>query len=620
MSMYNAPVMVVMISEFHMWMTFAVIFGAMVFYASERLAMEMTSLSVLVILLVLFTIFPLTGPDDAVLLRPASLLAGFGNPALITIMALLVMAQGLFQSGALEKLIEQASRRASRSPRGAMIAVLLGAMVSSAFLNNTPVVLMAIPVLVAIANRARLAGAAYMMGLSFITILGGMLTLIGSSTNLLVADTANRLGPTALGFFDQTLPGLVLMSVGTIYVLFIMPLLFNTQQDTQTTTGEGHGRQYIIELRLRPGGALIGAETKAGFLPAMPGMTVQMIKNSGTQMLPPFEDYKLKAGDRLFIAATRNEISDALATKNHPLKTQLIPLVPATNDNRNEDMMLAELVVAPGSRMAARAVYQTGFTHTTDCFIIGVQRRSRMLRHEMTDIRLEAGDILLVIGGQSQIEGLRQHRDALLMEWSARELPRFEKATMARLIFSATVVLAATSLLPIVVAALLGATAMVLGGVLNVRQASRGFDLRIFLIVPTALAMANALLVTGGAAYIADHFLGLFDGRAPAVIVSAFFLLCAVVTNILSNNATAVLFTPLALSLSQSLGVDPMAFVLAVIFAASCSFATPIAYQTNLLVMTPGNFVFRDFMRAGIPLIILLWVTYSLFAPWYFGL
>ncbi len=176
------------------------------------------------------------------------------------------------------------------------------------------------------------------------------------------------------------------------------------------------------------------------------------------------------------------------------------------------------------------------------------------------------------------------------------------------------------NLVPIVVAALVGAVAMVISGVLNVRQATRGFDLRIYVVVTAALAMAQAMLITGGAGFVAGNFLALFEGAAPAIILSAFFLLCAIITNILSNNATAVLFTPLAISLSTALNVDPMAFILAVIFAANCSFATPIAYQTNLLVMTPGNFRFTDFMRAGIPLIVLLWLTYSLFAPWYFGL
>ncbi|MGB0478378.1 MAG: SLC13 family permease, partial [Parvibaculales bacterium] len=496
---------------------------------------------------------------------------------------------------------------------------LFAAMIASAFLNNTPVVLMVIPVLAAMASRASSNASPYMMALSFITILGGMLTLIGSSTNLLVADTAERLGMHKIGFFEQTLPGLVLMAVGSVYVLLVMPRIMKSREAGVDDSDTDSGRQFIIELRLRYGDSLVGAETAAGFLPALSGMTLQMIESGGQSMLPPFDDHKLRTGDKLFIAATRREIADALAQKEHPLRDHLMQLVPNGGDS-GEDLMLAELVVAPGSRIAQRAIGQTGFTHTTDCLIIGLQRRSRMLRHEMSDIRLKAGDVLLVIGQQSAVEGLRHNRDTLLMEWSARELPRFEKAGRARLIFAATVLAAASGFVPIVLATLAGAIGMVTSGVLNVRQASRGFDLRIFLVVAAALAMAQSMEVTGGAAFVSSSFLDLFDAGNPALVLSAFFLLCAVVTNLLSNNATAVLFTPLAVNLAAALNVDPMAFVLAVIFAASCSFATPIAYQTNLLVMTPGNFRFSDFMRAGIPLVIILWLTYSLFAPWYFGL
>ena len=614
-SLYNDRMEMTM----HMWIGFAVIGLAMLAYASERLSMELTSLLVILTFMLLFTFAPLTNADGTLLISSGDMLTGFANPALITIMALLVMAQGLFQSGALERLIDQASRRAARSPELAIFTVLMGAMIASAFLNNTPVVLMVIPVLAAMASRASSNASPYMMALSFITILGGMLTLIGSSTNLLVADTAARLGMTELGFFDQTLPGLVLMAVGSLYVLFVMPRILKTREAGQDDSDTDSGRQYIIELRLRYGDSLIGSETAAGFLPALSGMTLQMIESGAQTMLPPFDDHQLQSGEKLYIAATRREIADALAQKDHPLRNHLMRQVP-TGDDNSEDLMLAELVVAPGSRIAQRAIGQTGFTHTTDCLIIGVQRRSRMLRHEMSDIRLKAGDVLLVIGQQSAVEGLRQNRDTLLMEWSARELPRFEKAGPARLIFATTVLAAASGFVPIVVAALAGAIAMVTSGVLNVRQASRGFDLRIFLVVAAALAMAQSMEVTGGAAYVSSHFLSLFYNGSPAIVLSAFFLLCAVVTNLLSNNATAVLFTPLAINLAAALDVDPMAFVLAVIFAASCSFATPIAYQTNLLVMTPGNFRFSDFMRAGIPLVLILWLTYSAFAPWYFGL
>lgn len=605
-------------SDFHMWASFAIIVAAMLLYAVERYAMEITSLMVLVALLLLFTVFPYRDMGGDILLTPTMILAGFGNPALITIMALLVLAQGLFQSGALEKLIESLSNRAARTPILALVSVLIGATLSSALLNNTPVVLMTIPILTAIAARARANASPYLMCLSYMTILGGMLTLIGSSTNLLVADTAEQLGTVRIEFFDLTLPGLVLLGVGALYVLFVMPRLLTIRDSEVEQDRPDKGRQYIVELRLRAGDPLVGASTQAGFLPALSGMTVQMIERANSQMLPPFDDIELQTGDKIFIAATRRELSDALANRDHPLQNQILPLVPDSDDD--SETMLAELVVAPGSRMAGRAVYQTGFSHTTDCFILGVQRRARMLRHELADMRLEAGDVLLVIGGNKNIANLRHNRDTLLLEWSASELPRFENANLARLIFAGTVLVAASGLVPIVVAAMAGAGLMVVTGILNTRQAVRGFDTRIFLVVASALAMAKALTVTGGAAYVTGGFLTLFADSAPAIILSAFFLICAIITNILSNNATAVLFTPLAVSLAQTLGVDPMAFILAVIFAANCSFATPIAYQTNLLVMTPGNFRFSDFMRAGIPLIVLLWISYSLFAPIYFNL
>ncbi len=605
-------------SDFHMWASFAIIVAAMVLFAVERYAMEITSLMVLVALLLLFTVFPYRDMDGDILLTPTMILAGFGNPALITIMALLVLAQGLFQSGALEKLIESLSNRAARTPMLALVSVLIGATLSSALLNNTPVVLMTIPILTAIAARARANASPYLMCLSYMTILGGMLTLIGSSTNLLVADTAEQLGTVRIEFFDLTLPGLVLLGVGALYVLFVMPRLLTIRDSEVEQDRPDKGRQYIVELRLRAGDPLVGTRTQAGFLPALSGMTVQMIERANSKMLPPFDDIELQTGDKIFIAATRRELSDALANRDHPLQNQILPLVPDSDDD--SETMLAELVVAPGSRMAGRAVYQTGFSHTTDCFILGVQRRARMLRHELADMRLEAGDVLLVIGGNKNIANLRHNRDTLLLEWSASELPRFENANLARLIFAGTVLAAASGLVPIVVAAMAGAGLMVVTGILNTRQAVRGFDTRIFLVVASALAMAKALTVTGGAAYVTGGFLALFADSTPAIILSAFFLICAIITNILSNNATAVLFTPLAVSLAQTLGVDPMAFILAVIFAANCSFATPIAYQTNLLVMTPGNFRFSDFMRAGIPLIVLLWISYSLFAPIYFNL
>ncbi len=600
--------------DLQMWLTFTIIGGAMLLYISERVAMEITSLLVITLLIFLFHVFPQES------LSPADLLAGFGNPALIAVMALLVMGQGLFYSGALEGLIELTTKSATRHPLRALGVAAFLVVICSGFLNNTPVVLMFIPVVAIIIKKGNLQRNMPMLTLSFVSILGGMTTLIGSSTNLLVADAAWRNAGITIGFFDQTLPGVFLALIGVLYIGLVMPFIMRRSEGVQAGGAvQNSGRQFIVEIRLRADDVLVGEASRAGFFPALSGVTVQMISGAHGKRLPPFDSYKLAIGDRLSIAATRKELADILATPDHPLnrhiRTYYRPLV---FDNK-DDMMLAEIVVAPGARFISRTIYQTGFAYETNCRILGVQRQSRFLRYDLSEIRLEAGDVLLIMGTQSNIESLRGNRDALLMEWSTEEILDFRHAMRARFIFGITILISALGIVPLVAATLAGASLMILSGVLNIRQAARGIDLRIFLLIGAALCMAQALSVTGGAAYLATHFLSLFDNTSPALILSAFFLLCACFTNILSNSATAVLFTPIALNLAQALNIDAMAFLFAVIFAANCSFATPMAYQTNLLVMNSGNLQFRDFARAGTPLIIIIWLAYSFFAPLYFG-
>jgi di/tricarboxylate transporter len=243
-----------------------------------------------------------------------------------------------------------------------------------------------------------------------------------------------------------------------------------------------------------------------------------------------------------------------------------------------------------------------------------------MNRTSINDIRLVANDTLLVLGTQRQIQSLRLNDDVMLLEWSVKEIPIKTDMWKALGIFLGVVVLASGGIVPIAIAATLGAFAMIVSGCLNVRKAANAIDRNIFLLIGAALAMGSSLQATGGASYIAMVMIGLLDGASTTVILSSFFLLIAFLTNILSNNATAVLFTPIAVNVARELGVDPFVFVTAVIFAANCSFATPMGYQTNLLVLAPGNYKFADFLKVGVPLILILWVSYTLFAPWYYGI
>lgn len=610
------------LQTFQMWFTFAVIIVAIGLLASERVRLEITCTGIIAAFLLFFHFFPVKDDRGLDLVTPDRLLAGLANPALITILCLLVVGQGLFHTGALETPTRQLAALAGRRSGLVVAMILVAAGINSAFMNDTPVVVMYMPVITAVALRLRVSASKVLMPLSFMAILGGMTTLIGSSTNLLVAGVAVGAGLPQMGFFDITPIGVVLALAGLGYVLFAVPRLLSARATmAEEVTGHG-GKQFIAQIQITFNHPLVGTKATAGLFPDLKGMTVRLVQRGEHPFLPPFEDVELQPGDTIIVAATRQVLTDALTGRANILTAPMNDHdgEPGTQREGTGQLTLAEAVIAPGSRMIGRTVEQSGLHAETGCIVLGIQRRSRMIRMRLSEIRLEAGDVILVLGTRSQVQGLRINRDLILLEWSTAELPMTEKARVALAIFAAVVFAAATGLVPIVVAAFIGALAMVPAGCLNIRQAARAFDRQIYLLIGASLAMAIPLQATGGAAFLAESVVDLFRGAPVSVILSAFFLLVALLTNILSNNATAVLFTPIGISTAQQLGVDPMPFLIAVILGANCSFATPIGYQTNLLVMSPGHYKFSDFARAGAPLMLLLWIVFSLYAPWYYGL
>ena len=353
--------------------------------------------------------------------------------------------------------------------------------------------------------------------------------------------------------------------------------------------------------------------------PDLPGMTVRMIQRGERAILPPFEDAHLSPGDLIIVAVTRKALGEALSS--HPkLLNQMMQSGGSDDDSGKQSLLLTEAVIAPGSRMAGRTIELLGFRRLTRAVVLGIQRRSRMIRSRIGEIRLEAGDTLLLCASPDAFTEMRQSRDIILLEWSSTEIPVTAKAQTARFITIAMVIAAATGLLPILHASVAAAVAMIGTNCLNIRQASRSLDLRIFMLIGAALAMGIALEQTGAVDLITHSIILIAEPYGKYAVLSAIFLLVAILTNILSNAATAVLFTPIAVSTALELGSDPLPFVLAVIYAANCCFATPIAYQTNLLVMGPGHYKFSDYLRFGGPLVILIWLAFTALAPWLFVL
>ncbi|TNE61568.1 MAG: SLC13 family permease [Alphaproteobacteria bacterium] len=600
-----------------MWLTFAIVIGAIIAYSYDRIPLEISSIATVALLLILFQVAPLQDNQGNDLVTMRALLQGFSDPALITIMALLVVGQGLVQTGALNGPARVLIHAGKRFPQLIILACFVIVMAISAVLNNTPVVVIFIPILSALAERLGRKAAMVMMPLSFVAILGGNITKIGSSTNLLAIGAYEQTGGAAVGFFDFSVPGLVLALVGFLYIVLVAPRLLVDRESIANRLAGSGGKQFLFQIELASDNGMVGQKAIAGMFPGLKDLTVRMIERGHDKLLPPYDDITLQAGDIVLVAATRSVMTDLLNAS-----PDLVSAAEGEemDEKAGERRVIAEAVIAPASRLDGRTLSQTGFRAETGCSVLGVQRRSRMIRAALSQLRLEAGDVLLIMGSRNNVLSLRDNRDVLLMESSASDVPMREFAWRALAIFAGVVAVAALEILPIVVASLLGATLMMASRCLNVRQAGRAIDRRVFTIVGAALALGTAMQGTGGASWLAHTAITAMMGAPVWVILSGFFLLIALLTNVLSNNATAVLFTPIAVSIATELHVDPMAFLLAVIFGANCSFATPMSYQTNLLVMAPGHYRFSDFVRVGTPLIFVVWVAFTLFIPWYYGL
>ncbi|MCK5040823.1 MAG: SLC13 family permease, partial [Sphingomonadales bacterium] len=554
------------------------------------------------------------------------LLSGFAEPALFAIIGLLVIGQALVATGALDNFTKALVSKGGKTPQALIIFILLFVLVTSAFMNNTPVVVIFIPILSALSIQLGRSPSLVMIPLSFAAILGGNLTLIGSSTNLLASGALTNAGQPALQFFDLLVPGSVLAVVGFAYLLIASPTMLQSRANMakQLMIDDDllpQGRQFIVQIEVDGDSPFLGMRSSGGLFPKLTHITLRLIQRGEKAFLPPFDDIELQEKDILVIAATRISLTALL--KKYPNVFKI------TDEQNNDiykemfsvkDQMLAEAMIAPTSQMRGLSLSQIAFHHKTNCTVLGIQRRSRMIRTSLDDILLEAGDVLLIFGERKDVLKLRSSKNVMLMEWSASDAPRGERALLSVGIFGFVVLFAATGVMPVTIAALAGATAIVLSGCLTLRQAVRAIDRRIIMLVGSALAMGTALGATGGASYLSHNAITALEGTSPAIVLSVFFLIVAIITNVLSNNATAVLFIPIALSVSHELGVDPMPFIVAVIFAANCSFATPMGYQTNLMVMGPGHYQFKDYIKTGVPLIIILWITFSLFAPFYYNL
>jgi di/tricarboxylate transporter len=587
---------------------------ALFLFTRERIPLETSSLVVLVLLTIGFEWFPYldaTGP-----LRTVDFFSGFGHEALVAVCGLMIVGHGLVRTGALEPVGRLLQRLWSHSPQLTLLLTLVLAGLLSAFVNNTPIVVLLLPILVSVSLRSGTSASGILMPMGLATLVGGTATTIGTSTNLLVVGVAADLGLRRFGMFDFFVPAVIAGSLGILYLWLVAPRLLPERQTELTDTSP---RIFSAQLNITEESHAVGHTLSELLKKTGSGMKVKRIQRDEGALLP-LPDIMLRAGDQLVLEDTPAQLKEY----EQVLGAQLYSGESAVDDEHPleaKDQQLAEIVVVQGSPLINRTLNSSRFIDRYQLATLALAQAGRTvhtLRKGIGDIRLQVGDILLVQGAREQLAQIKRSGELLVLDATA-DVPSTEKAPLALLIMGLVIVTAAVGLLPIAISAVAGALLMLLFGSLAWRDVSNALSTSVIMIVVVSLALGMALTKTGATAWLADVYLALTAGLAPGLILSGLILLMALLTNIVSNNAAAVIGTPVAISIANSLGQPAEAFVLAVLFGANMSYATPMAYQTNLLVMNAGGYTFSDFVRIGLPLTLIMWLALSWLLPWLYG-
>ncbi|PJJ97738.1 SLC13 family permease [Lysobacteraceae bacterium NML75-0749] len=580
------------------WMTFAVLAGAVYLFVTEKLPVDVVAMLVLVTVMVLG------------LVTPREALSGFSSEATITVAAMFVLSAGIQHSGILSRLSDLLSR-IKRLWLFTLVMMLLAAA-TSAFINNTAVVAVFLPLVMTAAAAVGQAPSKMLIPLSYAAQFGGVCTLVGTSTNLLVHSVAQQSGLPGFGLFEFTQLGIWFTLIGTAYMLLAGKFLLPAHPAPNREEDEHQGR-WLVDLYVNEKSPAVG---KLGSTVIPVDITdaylLEVYRNGNTLSRPRAAE--IKAGDRLLVRGTWEQIEKVRKS----LKLQFDEVARDLVANPAAERVHAEVLVAPGSPLVNRTLTGLRFGHIHRVRVHGLQRPGHTLRQPLHKIPLNVGDTLLVDGTPESLETLRNTPGLILTRERVQPRVHRLRAMTSVGIMVAAVALAAFEIMPIVVSSLLGCVALVILRALTPERAYGGIDWRVIVLLAGVLPLGIALQNSGGAQWVANNTLALIASGNPLLTLAAIYLLTSVMTEMMSNNASAVLIAPIAIATAETLGLDPKPFLVAVAFAASTSFSTPVGYQTNTMVYTAGGYRFSDFLKVGIPLNILFFLAAIFLIPRYF--
>ena len=579
-----------------------ILIGALILFISDRISADLVALLMLAALM----LFKFITPEEAV--------SGFSNSATITIGAMFILSAGLVHTGVVDYLGVIADKRIKNTNIGLMLFIIVIAGGASAFINNTAVVAVFLPVIIKISRERGISPSKFLIPLSYAAILGGSMTLIGSSTNILVSSIAKDHGLDEFGIFEFTNVGIILFIAGGFYLITFAFRLLPNRAGTGDLTKNYRMHRYLTEVTVSENSGMIGKSLTEKKIAETYDINVLEIIRGDEKIWRQLGSTAIRSEDILLV---RGSVQNIIKFSESEKLQTLGEVDLGDEDLQGEDVILADAVIAPNSKLIGYTIKQIDFRQQYGAFVLAVQSHGRTIRDKIGRIPLHFGDSLLIQGSSNSIRNLRNNRDFLVMEEVKLEKFRKNRALVALGIIALVVLSAALGIFPIMVAAILGAVAMVTTGCINIKEAYANIDWMVIFLLAGMIPMGIALEKSGLAALAAKNLLGLLGGSSPVFILSTLYIGTVFLSSILSNNATAIVIAPIAISMAAALGVNPKPFLMAIMFGASTSLITPIGYQTNTLVYGPGRYKFFDYFKVGLPLNLIAWVLVTLLVPYF---
>jgi len=568
---------------------------------SEKISVDKTAIGIMVVLAL------------TKILTPGEAVAGFANPAVITVAAMFLLSRGLIRTGAVGFVTALVTRFSKGNQTYATILIFVTVAFASAFINNTPVVVLFIPIVMALSCECDFSPSKLLIPLSYVSILAGTSTLIGTSTNIIVSDLAATYGFAELTMFELGKIGVPIALVGMIFLLVIAPRLMPARTAPVCDLEHGKAKRYMAELIVPDGSPLVGVDNITALAEKELGLSVIEIFRHGRVLDPARSRVAVQPADILLVKGSAEDLLTCL-------KNQVLELAHGeegmTFGGGLKDDLIIELIVPPASRLLRSPLLSTVLQHDPDIRIIAIRsRRSHYAYRKIQKVKLKIGDVILIRCPRNKVSKIRNSTDFVIIEDIHHAMIDKEKAGIAASIFTGVVAAASLGLADIMVCSLAGVLLMTLTHCFSLKDAYRSLQPEVLLLIVGTISLGLAMQKTGATALYANLYLDLFQGLRPELILVGIIVLTSICTHILSNNATAVLLLPIAISTAVTLGVNPKPFIVGVCFGASACYATPIGYQTNLLVYSPGGYRFSDYIKLGLPLNLIVIVLASILIP-----